>query len=60
MEKPQRTHRPKKDQAAGSQALSTFTLEDKVEQGGYGVFIAESPACRVRVKTELFPSWCSR
>lgn len=27
---------------------------------GYGVLMAERPACRVRVNTELFPSWCSR
>lgn len=50
----------RKTKMLGPKALPTFTPEDKVEQGGYGVFIAESPACRVRVKTELFPSWCSR
>lgn len=37
MEKPQRTHRPKKDQAARPQALSTFTPENKVEQEGKAV-----------------------
>lgn len=26
---------------------------------GYGVLMADRPACRVIVKTELFPSWCS-
>lgn len=32
----------------------------RAQPEGYGVLMAERPACRVRVNTELFPSWCSR